>query len=541
MLFRSIVMVLAAWTLALAAPAHAKRLALTIGNDDYQSIEKLHKARADANAYADALREKGFEVREGYDLTRAKFNAAIANFVAAIQPGDTAVFVYSGHGWSDGTQNYLIGVDAPKQASEDELAGETIPIRNGADGVLDRIEHKGATLRVAIIDACRDNPFTPPLGHRGYAEPRGFAPMSPTPQGTFVVFSASPGQSALDRLSEGDPDRNGVFTRVFVPLLRADASLQDAIKRAQKKVLELARSVDHDQRPAYWDEVVGTACLSTACKPIGASGASDGAPTPAIDATMEPEAGQSACERLVNEKADKDAILAADVDTALHACARAVVDHPAEASLTHLLQVAEEQRAAQRALRSADRGASDAYLVLYPTGRFAEDVKQRWASLTPVPAPIVTPAPSPVSLAEPNTVEPPKPKVDPMEIARVLQVELKRVGCDPVSIDGTWGASSEHALAMFNRAAHTAFDVKSPAAEVVYAVRSRSEPVCSLTCNPRERREGNRCVPILCGSGFRVSGSGACVRERDVVQAGPRAQSINRSNCFIFNGVRMCN
>ena len=213
-------------------------------------------------------------MREGYDLTRAKFNAAIASFVASIEPGDTAVFVYSGHGWSDGTQNYLIGVDAPRQASEDELAGETIPIRNGVDGVLDRIERKGAALRVAIIDACRDNPFTPSPGHKGYLQTRGFAPMTQPPQGTFVIFSASPGQSALDRLSEGDPDSNGVFTRVFVPLLRADVSLQDAVKGAQEKVLELARSVDHDQLPAYWDEVVGTACLSKACKPIGASGAS---------------------------------------------------------------------------------------------------------------------------------------------------------------------------------------------------------------------------------------------------------------------------
>ena len=231
----------AAAALVLAAPAYANRIALVVGNDDYQSIEKLQKARADAKAYADALREKGFDVREGYDLSRAKFNAAIAGFVAAIEPGDMAVFVYSGHGWSDGTQNYLIGVDAPKQASEDELAGETIPIRNGADGVLDRIERKGATLRVVIIDACRDNPFTPLAGHRGYGQSRGFAPMTPPPQGTFVVFSASPGQSALDRLGAGDPDPNGVFSRVFVPLLRTDASLQDAVKSAQEKVVELAR------------------------------------------------------------------------------------------------------------------------------------------------------------------------------------------------------------------------------------------------------------------------------------------------------------
>ena len=254
--------------LLFAAPALAEnKLALVVGNDGYQNIAPLEKARADGAAYAAALREKGFVVEEGYDLTYARMNAAISTFVSGIQPGDTAVFVYSGHGWSDGTQNYLVSIDAPASASEDELAGVTTPVRNGVTGVLDRIERRGAGLRVAIIDACRDNPFRPPAGQRAYSFARGLAPMAQPPEGTFVVFSASAGQSALDRLGVGDGDPNSVFTRVFVPLLRDNISLQDAVKGAQGKVLTLARAADHDQRPSYWDEVVGPACLSTQCNP----------------------------------------------------------------------------------------------------------------------------------------------------------------------------------------------------------------------------------------------------------------------------------
>ena len=49
-----------AW-ICLAASARAEnRLALVIGNDDYQHIDKLQKAKADAKAYAAVLREKGF-------------------------------------------------------------------------------------------------------------------------------------------------------------------------------------------------------------------------------------------------------------------------------------------------------------------------------------------------------------------------------------------------------------------------------------------------------------------------------------------------
>ena len=60
--------VLLAW-LGFAGSALAEnRLALVIGNDSYQHIEALQKARADAKSYAALLREKGFSVEDRYDL-----------------------------------------------------------------------------------------------------------------------------------------------------------------------------------------------------------------------------------------------------------------------------------------------------------------------------------------------------------------------------------------------------------------------------------------------------------------------------------------
>ena len=101
-------------------------------NNAYRHVEPLRKAVADAKGFATVLREKGFSVLEGYDLSRGDLDAAIAGFVDAIKPGDRAVFVYSGHGWSDGTQNYLIGVDAPARASAEMLARISTPIRDVA-------------------------------------------------------------------------------------------------------------------------------------------------------------------------------------------------------------------------------------------------------------------------------------------------------------------------------------------------------------------------------------------------------------------------
>ena len=138
--------VLLAW-LGFAGSALAeKRLALVIGNDAYQHIDRLQKARADAKSYAALLREKGFSVEDRYDLGYDDMEAAVAGFVDRIEPGDTTVFVYSGHGWSDGAHNYLVGVDAPASASQERLTRLSVPIRNGATGVLDDFERKGAAL-----------------------------------------------------------------------------------------------------------------------------------------------------------------------------------------------------------------------------------------------------------------------------------------------------------------------------------------------------------------------------------------------------------
>lgn len=87
--------------------------------------------------------------------------------------------------------------------------------------------------------------------------------------------------------------------RVFLPYLRSNVSLQEAVKASQGKVAALARTADHDQSPAYWDEVLGLACLTecqagaapvAATQPLAASASiSDEAVMAMIDASMSAE------------------------------------------------------------------------------------------------------------------------------------------------------------------------------------------------------------------------------------------------------------
>lgn len=252
----------------LALPAWAAKHAFVLANNAYDELVDLRNTHADAAAYGGAFEELGFDVTHHRDLTRAETVGAFDAFLRRVRSGDQVAFVYSGHGWSDGQSNYLVPTDAPRQGSDRRLRGQSLALRNGVNGVLDEIEGLGAGLTVAVIDACRDNPFKPPEGSRSVGLSRGLARVSP-PQGTFVIFSAGEGQQALDRLPDDPPDqRLSVFSRVFVPNLTSGVKLEDAISTTQVEVVELARGYDgHKQLPAYYDQTSGKTCLSGDCSP----------------------------------------------------------------------------------------------------------------------------------------------------------------------------------------------------------------------------------------------------------------------------------
>lgn len=187
---RILVMMLA---MLAAAPAIAGKKAFILGNAGYEELSVLRNTHADAQAYQQAFEQLGYEVSYHEDLDYGGTIDALDGFLNQIDNGDEVVFVYSGHGWSDGQTNYLIPVDAPKKGSDRVLARQSLALKNGYNGILDEIERMGAGLTVAVIDACRNNPFEPPEGRRSMAMSRGLAPVK-AQTGTFVIFSAGEGQ-----------------------------------------------------------------------------------------------------------------------------------------------------------------------------------------------------------------------------------------------------------------------------------------------------------------------------------------------------------
>ena len=235
---------------SMTAPAgEAHRFALVIGNDNYQSVTPLHNARSDAKAVAAALREVGFKVTLEQDVTLVKLKAALRSFKSQVSGGDDAVFYFSGHGVQfDGT-NYLIPTDLVAQ-SQEQVMDDSVPLQR----VLDDLRDQKARFALAIVDACRDNPFK---GTGRAIGGRGLAPVTAA-SGQMVMYSAGAGQEALDRLGDQDGDPNGVFTRVLIrEISKPGVPADQVLKHVKAQVVEMAEGVHHEQVPALYDQSIG--------------------------------------------------------------------------------------------------------------------------------------------------------------------------------------------------------------------------------------------------------------------------------------------
>lgn len=228
---------------------YANRKALVIGNDLYTHVPKLNNAGADAEAMAKSLEAVGYKVFKHLNLDEKKFKQAIRDFRQNLSGGDEVLFFYAGHGVQLGNANYLLPTDVQGD-QEDQVKDDAILLQK----VLDDLEEKKTKFALAVIDACRDNPFK----SKGRAiGGRGLAPTSAA-TGQMIMFSAGSGQQALDRLGDNDKEKNGLFTRIFVKeMVKPGLSVDRVLRNVRNEVVRLARTVGHEQTPALYDQAIG--------------------------------------------------------------------------------------------------------------------------------------------------------------------------------------------------------------------------------------------------------------------------------------------
>ena len=247
-----------------------RRVAFVVGNGAYMNVAQLPNPPVDAKAMAAVLRNVGFEVVEGTNLTRDKMTERLLEFGKKAQGADVAVFFYAGHGIAISGTNYLLPIDADIKSEMDVKLGAAINI----DLTLDQTM-SDAKVKLVFLDACRDNPFAAKIksnaSTRSVSVQTGLAEMK-SGEGTLIAFATGPGQTALD----GQEGTNSPFTRALIAhITTPGVEIQQAMTEVRAQVNE---ETNKGQLPWGHTNLIGSVYLNPAAAPAPGAAASSSAP-----------------------------------------------------------------------------------------------------------------------------------------------------------------------------------------------------------------------------------------------------------------------
>ena len=150
------------------------RIALIIGNADYQNLPTTPNARNDAADLSQTLAGLGFDVLCGINLKRDEIIDLLdqySNRMSQVAPTAVGVFYYAGHGAQIASNNYLIPMGANPEllmgeVSQPELfEAEALNLDIVMKTLVTADNKRGS--KFIILDACRDGP-----PGKGWAKPK---------------------------------------------------------------------------------------------------------------------------------------------------------------------------------------------------------------------------------------------------------------------------------------------------------------------------------------------------------------------------------
>lgn len=214
-----------------------KRVALVIGNGDYEFAPKLANPSFDAKAVAAALRRIGFQVTEGYDLSATRMRTTLAEFAASLPDSSAALIYYAGHGVSVDDENYLLPTDIRLKSPTDlDLNAISVSL------VLRQLRRE-ERVNVVILDACRNNPFAAELARaktRSIVGERGLSRVEgELARGSLIAFASDPKSIALD----GPPGGHSPFTTALLNHVEdPGVSIDTVMSRVRSDVWEATKN-----------------------------------------------------------------------------------------------------------------------------------------------------------------------------------------------------------------------------------------------------------------------------------------------------------
>jgi hypothetical protein len=542
-----VLLILATWLstgLGTGAALAEKRVALVMGNSAYKNVARLANPANDAALVGGMFRKAGFDtVDVKLDLNVADMRKALRDFGGKAREADVAVVYYAGHGIElDGT-NYLIPTDATLETDSDVL-DETLPL----DRALFAVE-PAKQLRLVILDACRDNPFAKTMKRTIAARAigRGLAKVEPTSPNTMIAFAAKAGSTASDGDAKNSPFATALVERLPMPGL----DLRKAFGFVRDDVL---KTTGYKQEPYVYGSLGGDDVPLVAAKPVVAGPqanpqdavrrdyelalqigtrevwtaflaqypdgfyaslakgqlnriAAEEARAAAADKARlaEEEKSRLAAERAKKAEQDKaaaaakaaeDARLAAEKTKQIEEAKASAAEQRRKEAEAAVAKALADKQAAEKAL--ADKIANDKaaaeLAAKQPTEKAQRDGEQKVAAVAPTQS---------------------APSLSAQETARLVQSELRRVGCLTGASDGEWNASTQRSLTLFNKYAGTKFDAKQANVEALDAIKAKPGRVCPLVCDHGFKADGDACVKIACRTGYRVNDDNECEKVQD--------------------------
>jgi len=209
------------------------RIALIIGNNNYQKNRKLTNAVPDARAMRDFFTHKGFRVVYAENADKNTMKSKINEFMSGLDKKSVSVIYYSGHATQDRSKetgritNYILPINDTTLDTVTDYDRDAISMNY----ILSKADDINHGLNIAMLDACRT-----PIG-RG-----GGSIQNISAEGVYLVYSTASGTTASD---------SGQFRKSFLKYAQSSMKLNDIFLGVKRDLIKTG------QKPIINDETNG--------------------------------------------------------------------------------------------------------------------------------------------------------------------------------------------------------------------------------------------------------------------------------------------
>jgi Caspase domain len=226
-----------------------KKLALIIGNKEYQFASSLKNTINDAQDMSLTLNELGFETMLYTNLDYVHFLKAIDTFAQKSPEYDVLLFYFSGHGMMFSGDNFLVPVDASLRNNEQQIEIECINVKR----IMANFNNGEGKANIAIIDACRNKPFNRNWvsNSRDLSNGNRLNLTNFRASGSIVALASGEGETS----SDNPKGRNGLFTSSLIKFMKEPGlTVNEVLQLTRKEVKSKSNST---QNPIEFNELVG--------------------------------------------------------------------------------------------------------------------------------------------------------------------------------------------------------------------------------------------------------------------------------------------